>query len=151
MTTAAKKTARKAAPRKRVAPKPKTPAETNVLSFNTDVQRKLTADDKLTFLLDGEPYVLLRPKDYLMVSLVIFTEQITEYEDDADSSDVVNRAIASSVDLILRHVEQPGESALRRRLNDPHDDLDLENLLPIVTDLVGALSARPTGAQPESS
>lgn len=127
-----------------------TTPDPNVLDFAADVNRKITDADRLPFKIGGGDYTLIRPKQFILVAIVSMTDQVAGVDPDNLTSTEL-RIISQVVDMLLSNVEQPGQARIRRRLADPMDGLDLMQFLPMAQDLVGALSPRPTTAQPESS
>lgn len=125
-------------------------------SITTGGSRKIGAKDKLPFRIDGVTYHLIRPKSAVLAeagSLLDPTRPWTDAEN--------GRVLLQFTARILAYVEDTprtkegdltGQALLEARLNDPMDDLDLEALVPLFTDVMqGWFPNRPTGSPRASS
>lgn len=116
----------------------------NPLSFTTAASRKVTAADKIPFTVDGVEFKLVPPKTAalgLMLVSMENAEQLVAAGKQREAAGDLMRAVSQ----LLKHVEQPGRTAIEARLMDPADSLDLEVFLPMMRDIVAAVGgARPT-------
>lgn len=99
----------------------------DVLEFTTAPKGEDTADDAvvippLAVTLDGFPLVINRPKDALLAEIGAINSRRTN----------VLEKIRLSLNFLDDCLEEPGRAHVRSRLTDEHDDLDAEDLLPIL-------------------
>lgn len=123
--------------------------------FTTGGKRRIGKDDRVGFTIDGEPYTLVRPKTAVIARIAMVLDQAIPMDDTrniqrmlsfvAEIIDCVD-TVAPTADGLLR-----GRAHLERRLTDPADELDLEQLLPMFTTMMNGWFDRPTGSPPAST
>ena len=127
---------------------------TDALDFTTAGKRKITAKDKVRFKVDGEPFVMVRPKFSVAVNAV----HILDAEGDLSVMEIgadVTRVLWGLFRYIERkpsddNGDKHGRALLEQRLQDPEDDLDLLDLMPVFKAVLEGMFERPTGARPSS-
>lgn len=107
-------------------------------SFNTN---DTTREDRtaVTFAVDGETLTAYRPKSYALIEMAGAT--------DSDDTIVQVRAI---VNFMNETLDTDSREYIQRRLRDPDDPFDLEDLVPISQYLTERFSRRPT-TRPKAS
>lgn len=110
-------------------------ADSDIQSFSTSV--KTNTDAPVEFMLDDRRIEALRPKS------AIFGETIHGLTSSKSVSDQVINAIR-----FLEGCLKPADRDwIAKRLRDPDDDLDVEEVMEIINFLMTEFSGRPTESQ----
>lgn len=108
-------------------------------SFSTD--SKTSADRKvIDFDLDGDTLYARRPKTNAFLALA-------EYQNNDDPYAQI-RGVRTFMEECLI---PDSRGIIQERLDDPDDDFDLDDIIPIINWLIEELSTRPTGRPTASS
>lgn len=100
-----------------------------------------TVDRKvLDFELDGETLYARRPKTNAFLALADFA--------DSDDAYVQIRGVRTFMEECLI---PESRGVIQERLDDPDDEFDLDDIVPIINWLIEEMSARPTGRPTASS
>lgn len=87
---------------------------------------------------DGHVYSFDPPKSATMMMPVLDAKS-----DDTDAMEII--AVRSTFHWFLSGLGEEDAAILRGRIDDPADDLDMEDLTTIMTALQGQITGRPTG------
>ena len=130
-----------------------------VPEFTSRRGRTVGEQDKMPFKLDGDDFVLIRPKLNTGLTMLRLLETDTQRSYVELGADVA-RMLLGTLSYIeeqepfidadgVRHSR--GQELLYDRLNDPNDGFDLPDLLPVFKQLAQAMfPGRPTGGLPDS-
>lgn len=138
-----------------------------VPEYTSNREREVGPADRAAFKLDGDSYVLLRPKLAIATQMMRLAET-DSYRSVSELGLDLTRLLLSILGYIEEEDPEPvmledgetpnpnagklrGQALLRHRLSDPKDGFDLPDLEPIFRDLVKAMFGRPTQARPEPS
>lgn len=117
--------------------------------------RKILKADKAPFKLDGVLYTLIKPKKALMAQMASVIDPSKPFETGDNAKNLLmfsSQMIANIEDEESDAKGAPrGRQLLLHRLNDANDSLDLDDLMPIFTNLMNGWFKRPTGPLPASA
>lgn len=122
----------------------------DTLSFTTAGKRKTTAADAINFKIDGEPFVMVRPK----LSTATAAVQLMDAPETRSllqlSGDLVR--VLSGLYVYIQTAppvggKLRGRARLDQRLEDPEDSFDLLDLMPVFKAVLETMFNRPTGAR----
>lgn len=121
------------------------------LKFSTtpDTPRDTTGD-RIPFQLDDDETMLWaeRPK---MATLLQLTGSIQQILDPTANLNIQLGAAAAIQDFVNVCFDGPTRVYLQERFDDPDDQLDITDLMPVVQHFVGRWYGRPTGSLSGSS
>lgn len=126
-----------------------------VPEITTAGRRRVTAaKDRAPFKIDGETYTLLRPKKLTLANAAMALDNGTPL-DDPKNLKLLLGFTAQMLDWIDDEPADTkglhGKALIEKRLSDPHDALDLDDLVPIIVIILDGWFARPTSAPRGSS
>lgn len=126
-----------------------------VPEFTTPKKDKSKTKSEAPFKFDGVPYVLLRPKMVIAMTMLRLAEGEEMSTETEMGLDMV-RLLSSLLGYIKKEAPSPegdlrGQAHLMHRLSDVNDDLDLTDLAGPFQELIGKLFERPTGKPAASS
>lgn len=114
-------------------------------NFTTAVNENLRDEaDAFHYAIDGKPIVVFPPSAAQMTLLIAATMN-------ADDEDPEPQAIGTIIQAFMGMLDDRSARLVRRRLLDPNDPFELENIVEIVQQLAEDVVARPTGSSAASS
>lgn len=125
------------------------------LEITTTGERQYGKDDKIPFKIDGVTFVFLRPKA-IMLAQVAATLDLNRPLDQGENFHALLQYVGRMLTFVEdtprdENGEATGRSLLEQRLASPSDPLDLDDLLPLLAQVLrGWLKDRPTGPSRES-
>lgn len=130
-----------------------------VPELSTAGPRKFPKNTRGEFRIDGETFHLIQPKQTLMAQVMTalesgvpldetgnmkimlqFVWQLVAYVDD----ETVMVKDPNNPGKMKRDDQPHGRALLERRLNDPRDSLDLDQVMRLLLQILGVWTARPT-------
>jgi hypothetical protein len=103
--------------------------------FRTAVKNANGSNDEVPFSLDGHQFVAVRPKEWVMLETAAVQ---------ADGVPPGEQA-AAVIGFVKSVFAEPGRTTILARLRDPADELDVEDMRPIIEWLTEEWAGRPTG------
>lgn len=101
-------------------------------------------DDAFHYQLDGKPLIIFAPSAAQLTLLIAAT--MNADDDDPDPS-----TIGTVIQAFMGMLEEKSARMVRRRLLDPNDPFELDNIVAIVEQLAEDAGARPTELPSASS